>query len=93
METLAHLPFILIGDSGQEDPEIYSEVVKLYPDRVLAIYIRNVSQNPARSNLIRTLAEDVAAAGSTLILADDTSAAAQHAISRGWILEQNYLRP
>lgn len=92
METLQHLPFILIGDSGQEDPEIYNEVVKLYPDRILAIYIRNVSRNPHRSIAIRNLAEEVASAGSTLVLTDDTATAAQHAVTQGWILEQNYLR-
>ena len=32
IETFNDLPFILIGDSGQEDPEIYTEVVSLYPE-------------------------------------------------------------
>lgn len=34
-----NLPFILIGDSGQQDPEIYREIVEAYPGRVLAVYI------------------------------------------------------
>ncbi|HEX6246133.1 MAG TPA: phosphatase domain-containing protein, partial [Polyangiales bacterium] len=36
------LPFLLIGDSGQEDPEIYHQVVREHPDRIRAVYIRNV---------------------------------------------------
>ena len=28
-----HLPFILIGDSGQRDPEIYTQVVREHPGR------------------------------------------------------------
>ncbi|HFC12424.1 MAG TPA: DUF2183 domain-containing protein, partial [Anaerolineae bacterium] len=42
LTTYPDLPFILIGDSGQKDPEIYSEIVSRFPNRVLAIYIRDV---------------------------------------------------
>ena len=85
LELYPDLPFILLGDSGQEDPEIYHRVVHDYPSRILAVYIRNVSRAGARSEAIRALAEEVAHAGSTLLLADDTLAAADHAASRGWI--------
>jgi phosphatidate phosphatase APP1 len=79
------LPFILIGDNSQHDPEIYRAILGRYPDRILAIYIRNVDANPERSASVRALAREVLAAGSTLILADDTYAAAQHAVAQGWI--------
>ena len=36
------LPFILIGDSGQKDPEIYGSICEKYPEQVKAIYIRHV---------------------------------------------------
>ncbi len=36
-------PFLLIGDSGQKDPEIYQEIVKRHPGRVLGVLIRNVT--------------------------------------------------
>lgn len=85
MDLYQDLPVILIGDSGQEDPEIYSEVVARYPKRILAVYIRNVTPNPERSAAIRSLAEEVVRAGSTLILADDSMAAARHAVENGWI--------
>jgi phosphatidate phosphatase APP1 len=84
-ELYPHLPFILIGDSGQEDPEIYREAVERFPQRVLAIYIRNVSPEPLRAQHIAALAEEVLKAGSALILADDTMAAARHAAAHGWI--------
>jgi phosphatidate phosphatase APP1 len=82
------LPFILIGDSGQEDPEIYHEVVTLYPRRILAVYIRNVSRDPRRPESIRALAEQVVAAGSTLILAENTLPMAEHAAEQGWIARE-----
>ncbi len=34
--------FILVGDSGEKDPEIYGEIVRRYGDRVLKIFIREV---------------------------------------------------
>ncbi|MDB4948506.1 MAG: hypothetical protein JWM27_1155 [Gemmatimonadetes bacterium] len=79
------LPFLLIGDSGQEDPEIYHRIVHRYPDRILAVYVRNVTPAALRRETIRALAAEVKAAGSTLLLTDDTLAAARHAAARGWI--------
>jgi len=35
--------FILVGDSGENDPEIYADIARSYPGRVLAIHIRNVT--------------------------------------------------
>jgi len=87
LATYPALPFILVGDSGQEDPEIYGSLVNDHPGRILAIYIRNVSLHPERSESIRRLAATVAAAGSTLLLADDTLTAARHAAAHGWISE------
>ena len=89
LATYPALPFILVGDSGQEDPEIYESLVNEHPGRILAIYIRNVSQHPERSESIRRLAETVAASGSTLLLADDTLTAARHAAAHGWISEDS----
>jgi phosphatidate phosphatase APP1 len=85
MDTFPDLPFILIGDSGQEDPEIYRDIVSEYPGRILAVYIRNVSGVSARSADVRALAYQVKKAGSKLILANDTLAAAKHALAQGWI--------
>jgi phosphatidate phosphatase APP1 len=84
-ELYPRLPLLLVGDSGQEDPEIYHEVVGLFPGRVRAVYIRNVSPDEGRVSAIRALAERVLAAGSTLVLAEDTVAAARHAAAHGWI--------
>ena len=79
------LPFILIGDSGQEDPEIYTELVSLYPNRILAVFIRNISREPERAEDIKALAQEVIAAGSTLILAENTLPLAEYAAEQGWI--------
>ncbi len=57
LDVFTDRPFILIGDSGQQDPEIYASIVEEFPDRVLGIYIRNVSQSPGRSKEIEKLAK------------------------------------
>lgn len=79
------LPFVLIGDSGQHDPEIYARAVAEWPGRVAAVYIRNVSRDRQREQAIEALAEQVSAAGSTLLLANDSGQMARHAAAHGLI--------
>jgi phosphatidate phosphatase APP1 len=79
------LPFVLIGDSGQHDPEVYAQIVEENPGRVLAVYIRNVSRDSARVEEIVRLAGAVARAGSSLVLAGDSVAMAEHAAAIGLI--------
>jgi phosphatidate phosphatase APP1 len=79
------LPFILIGDSGEQDPEIYREVVREHPGRVLAVYIRDVAGKPARDAEVQALAEAVRREGVPMLLVPDTVAAAAHAAENGWI--------
>ena len=85
LEVYPLLPFLLIGDSGQSDPEIYAEVVRDFPGRVPAVYIRDVSRTPQREAAIAALARAVTGAGSTLLLARNSYAVARDAAARGWI--------
>lgn len=39
--------FILIGDSGEADPEIYADIARQYPEQVRAIFIRDVTNEQA----------------------------------------------
>ncbi|MEJ7588358.1 MAG: App1 family protein [Ferruginibacter sp.] len=34
--------FVLLGDNSQSDPDIYTAIANKYPDRIGAIYIRNI---------------------------------------------------
>jgi phosphatidate phosphatase APP1 len=89
IESYPSLPFILIGDSGQKDPEIYAEVVRDYPGRVKAVYIREITHEPERIEAIHKLSLELGRSGSSLILADDTLQMARHALKRGWIEERH----
>lgn len=46
--ALPWVKFILIGDNGERDPEIYRALQEKYPQRVAAIYIRKVHPDPQR---------------------------------------------
>jgi phosphatidate phosphatase APP1 len=79
------LKFILIGDSGEQDPEIYTEVVKRHPQAIRCIYIRNVNPDPSRIDAIDRLIEQVRPTGTQLVLVPDSEFAAAHAASEGLI--------
>ena len=85
MGAYPELPVILVGDSSQQDPEIYRDVVREFPERVLAIYIRDVKRTAERRAAIASLVAEVEAQKSVLVLADDTVAAARHAAEQGYI--------
>jgi phosphatidate phosphatase APP1 len=85
LNLFPHLPFILIGDSGQEDPEIYHEVVDIYPGRVKAVYIRSISRRPGRVEALQKLAAKVALDGSRLVFSEATRPMLQDAASQGWV--------
>ena len=83
------LRFVLVGDSGEKDPEIYAEVVKKHPGRVLAVYIRDVS-GLARDQGVMRLRGEVRRAGVDLVLAPDSLSAAGHALALGLITPGEY---
>lgn len=85
LNAYPHLPFILIGDSGEQDPEIYAEIVRRFPQRILVIYIRNVNLDPDRVAAIESLITEIKIAGSQLVLAPDTQFAAAHAVAQNLI--------
>ncbi len=51
--------FILIGDSGERDPEIYATIVRRYPDQVRRIVIRDVTHEQRDSPRYRKIFRDV----------------------------------
>ena len=79
------MQFVLIGDSGEKDPEIYAEIVRRHPQAVRMIYIRNVNPDPVRIEALDKLIEEVSTTGAQLILAPDSVFAASHAAAEGLI--------
>ena len=86
VEEYPALTWVLIGDSGQDDPEAYAAVARARPDRLHAIYIRDVApETNARGERVRRLAAELAAVGVPMLLVPDIAAAAADAHARGLI--------
>ena len=61
---LAALPerrFVFIGDSGEQDPEIYGAIARKHPEQTAAIFIRNVTGEPPEGERFRKAFADVPA--------------------------------
>lgn len=50
--------FVLVGDSGEQDPEVYAAMMRSRPDQVVKIYIRNVTLETMDNNRFTTLFAD-----------------------------------
>ena len=80
-----HLPVVLVGDSGQHDPETYAEVVERHPGRVLAVYLRDVTRGE-RARQVRRIARGLTAASRVpVVLSPRTGPAAAHALELGLV--------
>ena len=86
--TYPELPFVLIGDSGQEDPKIYHQAVREHPGRIQAIYIRDVAAT-RRKVEVPDIAEEVRNLGVEMVFVPDSAAAAEHAAAKGLIAQDS----
>ena len=76
--------FILIGDSGQQDPEIYSRLALEFPDRIDAIYIRKVrSKSYVEKN--PELYDKLEEVQTLYLEVKDTREAVKHASKHGYV--------
>ncbi len=81
LDTHPQLPFVLIGDSGERDPQIYADIVRAYPGRIRAVYIREVRLDPGDGRVEQvsgSWAQDV-----PFVLAPDSDAVRRHATGLG----------
>lgn len=84
LNTYPELPFILVGDSGQHDPEIYQQIIQEFPGRILVAYIRDVT--PDHPDLeIQRISELIGASEVEMVLCADTEVASKHALAKGFI--------
>jgi phosphatidate phosphatase APP1 len=79
------MKFILVGDSGQHDPELYAEAIEDFPDRVVAVYIRIIKDmDEERRYLLDRFKDRIAIA-----YVHNTEEAIEHAIEHGFINYEN----
>jgi phosphatidate phosphatase APP1 len=78
------LQIVLIGDTGQLDPEIYATIAQEAPDRIRAVYVRRTVGMPAKRAVeLRVLVRRVAACGVPMLVVDDSVQIAEHAAGIG----------
>lgn len=82
LKTYPKLPFILIGDSGEHDPDIYMEIAEEFPDRILAIYLRSV-KHKKRMLRVKGLVENYKT--TTVLMVESSKQAIEHAREQGFI--------
>ncbi len=49
LKQFPHRQFVLVGDAGERDPEIYANLARRYPQQVVRILIRDVTGEPDNS--------------------------------------------
>jgi phosphatidate phosphatase APP1 len=54
MKQFPERDFILIGDSGEHDPEVYAAILKKFTEQVKKIYIRKVSGSDLSEQRFKT---------------------------------------
>lgn len=78
------LDFILIGDSGQRDPQIYLKAAREAPGRIKAVYIRCIGKAHENRQTLE-IAQEMKSMSIPMLLIDNTEEAARHALLNGYI--------
>jgi len=50
---------VLVGDSGERDPEIYGELARKYPHNIVSIFIRDTTSEPVEAVRYREAFRDL----------------------------------
>jgi hypothetical protein len=87
------LPFVLIGDSGQQDAEFYAALVHEYPAGSRRSISATVSRKAARLRAIYALARGDGRGGDPMMLVADSLALAHDAARRGCGSRRRRWRP
>ena len=82
LKTYPHLNFILIGDSGEHDPAIYTDIAAQYPDRILAIYLRSVKHRK-RMERVQSIVDNFETV--PVLMVKTSKEAEEHARENGFI--------
>ncbi len=82
LETYPDLKFILIGDSGEHDASIYTEIAAQFPHRILCIYLRSVNHRK-RMQHVRSIVDNFRM--TPVLLVEKSADAEAHARTNGFI--------
>jgi phosphatidate phosphatase APP1 len=83
LATFPHQQFVLLGDNSQNDPFIYHDVVSKHPDKIYAVYIRNV--RPEKAAATQEVLHELQRTGMHTCFYRDSSEAIEHSKTIGLI--------
>jgi phosphatidate phosphatase APP1 len=84
-DVYPELPFVLIGDSGERDPDIYLETAALYPGRIRAIYIRDLGDKRTTEAHKQKLSAEAKRLGVELLWMAHAQVALEHSRKLGLV--------
>ncbi|QCX02250.1 DUF2183 domain-containing protein [Aggregatimonas sangjinii] len=82
LKTYPDMKFILIGDSGEHDVDIYIEIAEAHPDSIAAIYLRSVNH---KKKMIRVRGLVNSYKLTPILLVESSDQAVAHARENGFI--------
>ena len=85
MNLYSDLPFVLFGDSGQEDARLYANAAKEFGNRIKAIFIRDIDPGVPSEHDRRTqrFVDETSRLGVPMYLVKDSTEVAKLAIEHG----------
>ncbi len=84
LEAFPRQRFVLLGDNSQSDPDIYVTIANKHPEKIVAIYIRNVTRE--KEEATQALLGSVQDKGVQSCLFKHTDEAIEHSKSIGLII-------
>lgn len=89
IERYPGLQWLLMGDSGQVDAELYADTVRKYPGRILAVYIRDIDPtlDSPHDSFVDGHIGRIEGTGVPMLRVKDSNAIAEHLRKLGLISE------
>ena len=84
-DTFPDQRFVLIGDSGQRDPELYADFARRNPGQIDAVYIRQIGDSGKRGAELEAMRAELAQQGVPIVVARETRQMAEDAAERGFV--------
>ncbi|MCM4170448.1 DUF2183 domain-containing protein [Arenibacter sp. TNZ] len=85
LKTYPRLSFVLIGDGGEKDADIYLEIAQRFPNRIKAIYLRSVKHKKKMLRVVGLFQDNKAI---PVLLVEDSDQAIKHAKEQGLIIKK-----
>ena len=83
LKTYPDMKFILIGDSGEHDASIYTEIAAQFTNRILAIYLRSV-KHKKQMQRVQSIIDDFET--TPVLMVETSKQAVEHARENGFIM-------